>query len=642
MTQIDITRLQDSIDALAQALTQSAGSTSGAVGSVTRNLRSAAQSFAGVKTAADEVSATQERLAMRSRAYENAIEQTVSTIKSLATGAVSATQALYGASGAFSAAAAGTDTAIKLLQNGLQVLGDFAMGFGKLGIALKVGAEGAAIALGLFNQALNFQLQAMQTQVDTFINLSRQGATFGGSLANLINAVGITGVPMREFSALVSASAQDLSNMGLGMSGAASMVIDFTKKVSMNNRELVGMYGNFQELAQNTAQYLALQTQLGMVDVSNQAKQKEGITDYLRRQKELSDMLGKSTKTMADEEARRRANLGYQTELANVSRNNTAAAGNIQTITQLFGKMGSEFGDMAEQLFVGRDAMSAQSRKIFEQFPVLGRTIEQLSQASRTMTEADFREFSKNLVTANKSAIEQEQQERARLFGPTAYQATNAQVQLFGRLTAGIAGSMQALDTFGKTVAGVPVVGETDAERAEQQRRINATNAIIQQAENKRLELQGQLDIQIANRFSEMVKIVEAGFKVQELQVKTTNVILDTGLAAFNAAANLITGTAPPAVPSSDSQVSPAAAASTPSSPPAAAPATRPEPPRPGPPAVPAPAIPVSRSVISEPLAPNTSTGQIDLLPVVDVLQGMKRAIEDTRNINERMLRALA
>ncbi len=643
MNAVDITRLQDSIDALAQAFAQAAGRTSGAASAVTGSLRSAAQSFAGVRTAADEVAAVQDRLAKRSLAYEAAIEQTVSTIKSLATGAVNATQALYSASGAFSAAATGTNTFFTTLAQATDIVSGLAGTIPRVGTALEILGKTAGFALNLYNQALNFQLQAMQTQVDTYMNLSRQGATFGGSLFYLQNAVAMSGVPLREYAALVSSSAEDLSRMGLSLTGATQAVIGFTNRQLMTNRELVGLYGNFQELAQGTAQYLALQTQLGVVDTSNQAKQTQGTTEYLRRQKELSDLLGKNTKTLADEESRRRQNLAYSSELSRVMQTNASAGNNIQRVTGLFQKMSPALGNMAEQAFVGENALSQQSMRLREFFPVLAGVQKQLIDASKTMSEEDFNRFMAGLLEANKSAIEQESRSFNTQFGQIFYQVQGPLREVLDTAQ-GTISQLNQLSTAAKILVRPPPPGETPAEQAEAARRADALNNILQTAENKRLELQRNLDLNIASRFQEMVKLVEIGFKVQELQIAATNAVLTVGNATFNAAYDAfmgrpVVGDEALAAAEAAARTQPAAAA-TPAAP-AAAPARRPQPPRPE---APAGGAAGSAIVPGQQTSSLTSTPKIelDLNPVVVAIGELKRSMDDSRSIQERMLYSLA
>ena len=91
MDQVDITRLQESLDRLADSFNSASGRTSGATNQTVSALRSMTNSFVGLKTASDAVEDRFDKLQRRSEAYETAISRSVRGIINLTSSAISTT-----------------------------------------------------------------------------------------------------------------------------------------------------------------------------------------------------------------------------------------------------------------------------------------------------------------------------------------------------------------------------------------------------------------------------------------------------------------------------------------------------------------------------------------------------------------------
>jgi hypothetical protein len=108
------------------------------------------------------------------------------------------------------------------------------------------------------------------------------------------------------------------------------------------------MYGGFDELAVGVAQYLELQSQLG-IDVKNDARiTKDAAIEYLFRQRELSAITGKNTDLLKKEEQARRTQLDYTLKLGRLGE---VAKANVSEGMALSGKLFGDLGSKYAQEF---------------------------------------------------------------------------------------------------------------------------------------------------------------------------------------------------------------------------------------------------------------------------------------------------
>ncbi len=533
MDAADISRLQDSIDRLTAAFDGMSGRVSGASSATSSTLRSLAGSFVGLKTASDAVEDSMKKLERRQLAYESLLSNTVRGLINLSNSAISTTQSFAAATGVFQSAAGGMNLFFNTVQGIADGLGKVAGHFNGLGTFINVAAKATAEALGLVNRALSFQLGAMQQQLDSYINVSKAGATFGGSLFYLQNAVQATGVPMREFVALVGRSADNLSAMGIGMTSATQAVIGFTKQELITDRALVGLYGSFNDLAAATAQYLALQGQLGRTDYSNTANQTAAIKEYLRNVKMLSEITGQTAEQQAAAERQRRARLGYASTIREAEAAGFKDAGtNLQLVTGIFGKMSPVLGDVAMQMVQGRDKLGAEQQRLISQFPVLSDVMEQLTQAAKTMSATEFKNFTKVLFENNRDAIDAE----AKLAGDMykdIYNRIDGPLKDIADAANSVIASFNTIANLSK-ILQPSTVGLTVEEQQAARGQADAINATIQSAMQQMLEGQQKIDVKIAEQFVEMTNLVKLGFKVQDLAVTATNIIIQGAEGVIN------------------------------------------------------------------------------------------------------------
>ena len=125
MDPIEIARLQEAIDRLADSFNAASGRTSGASVQTTSALRSMINSFSGLKTSSDIVEDSFTKLKRRNDAYEFAISSTIRGLINLTHNALSSAQSFYNAEGAFSSAAGGINLLLNTISKFTKGVGGF-------------------------------------------------------------------------------------------------------------------------------------------------------------------------------------------------------------------------------------------------------------------------------------------------------------------------------------------------------------------------------------------------------------------------------------------------------------------------------------------------------------------------------------
>ena len=519
MDQVDITRLQESLDNLAASFNSASGRTSGATSQTVSALRSMTNSFVGLRTASDAVEDRFDKLQRRSEAYETAISRSVRGIINLTSSAISTTQSLYQTSNAFAASAAGLQQITTFAQGFLRGLGDLVSIVPKIGAVTNVFTKGVAEALGIINQAVQFQLGAMQNQLDSYKQLSAAGATFGGSLFNLQNSVAGIGVPMQSFVKLVGTSADSLALLGGGMTTSTKAVLKLTKDELMLDSTLVGLTGGFDELAASTAQFAAQQNLLGKIDIANLTGQTAAVKEYIRNQKIVTEFTGKRAQELVAEERRRMSRLGFQTATLEAAKTNQDAAANMNAAAEYFAKFGPTVKEAAEQMALqGRQGLSPEVALAMSRQTGMLDLIEQMMSAAKTQQGEQFRQTAAGLAQQARPGIEAEIERDARDFARISDQITGpgkALVETAAAIRIGLAETIN----FAKVLTATVTPGTEEG--------IKGINTILQNTETRRLDLQAKLDVDIAKSFTKMTELVELGFKAQQLNVAATSVIVN-------------------------------------------------------------------------------------------------------------------
>lgn len=327
----------------------------GAAQQLAEMLQAASRSSARQTTATDVARDSMREFDRAQNGVRNGMMGMVSTLSHMASSLVSVGSSAYTADKAFTAMIPTLDAMGAALKGTFDALGKAGSGISAFGFSLGQSTEGISKAAQLYVEvlqgALKFQLESAQQVADRFVELSNAGAIFAGGITELKGALhGIKneageiikeglGLPLQEFTRIVSQNVESIAALGVGMKAGSGFVAGMGKKIFYANDGLAALYGNVESLSKGTADYLALQTQLGIDTTENFEISKAGATEYLMRQKELAAITGKTAETMKREEEGRRKQIDYNLKLGRLGDD---ARENVREGMQLAGKI---FGD---------------------------------------------------------------------------------------------------------------------------------------------------------------------------------------------------------------------------------------------------------------------------------------------------------
>lgn len=321
--------------------------------------------FRDTNTAAQQLSAALLQAARSGNAQTNAATATANAMASAAarTQAVSAglstiggvflglvnqstvlTAGIYNTNKAFSSVIPTLDALTSISTKVVTGLGQLGSGVAILGTTFGAASTGAATLINsgidTISNILKFQIEASQKVADGFNASVKAGALFGGSIQRLANSAAEVFVPMQNLVKIITDNVDSLSKFGIGQEKAGLLVAGMSKQIFNGNESLRAMYGDFNSLASGVADYLELQSQLG-INVKNDYRiNKEAAIEYLFRQKELSAITGKNAELLKKEEQARRTQLDYNLKLGRLGE---VAKANVAEGMALSGKL---FGDM--------------------------------------------------------------------------------------------------------------------------------------------------------------------------------------------------------------------------------------------------------------------------------------------------------
>ena len=321
--------------------------------------------FGGANTAAQQLASALLQAAKSGSTQANAAEASAKALAAVAARSESVRAGLSNVGGAFvglinqstmlTAGMYGADKAFSSVIPTLDVLSStmtkIIAGFGQLGAGVSIlgfsfGQASVAAAsfvnsgIDAITNILKFQIEASQKVADSYTSAVRAGALFGGSIERLGKSAASLFVPMQTLVKVITANVESLSKLGLGQERAGLLVAGMAKQVFNSSESLRVMYGGFDELAVGVAQYLELQSQLG-INVQNDYRiTKDAAIEYLFRQRELSAITGKNTELLKKEEQGRRTQLDYNLKLGRLGE---VAKANVSEGMALSGKI---FGDL--------------------------------------------------------------------------------------------------------------------------------------------------------------------------------------------------------------------------------------------------------------------------------------------------------
>jgi hypothetical protein len=458
-------------------------------------------------------------------------EQLVDTFKTLFNTSVRASEALYSAE-------SGVGSFSRTIDDVRAVLGNLKAAFTGFNIA-KLHPALAAVGLALDSAApvisglatlVQNQLNLMQQQIRTYNEVNRIGAMFGGTLTNMQTAAREVGVSLPMLGKMILDNVEDLSKFGFGVSHSSTIIAEHAANTARSNRALLNLYGSTEELAKGTANYIALQTQLGDVEGGDVKKNSAGVNNFLLRQKELAEITGKRTDQLKQEEQERRRNLAYTAKLGRLG---DVARQNVTEGMAVAGKMfGEEGAAYAREFFAtGGKVVSRESLIFAATMPEAAEAVKALI-TNVDQSKEDYRKGVGEYFDANKDALQKFAQGLEQ-FAEINFAANNPILTSMTKVGSEILASANFINNINNLFKAAE-------EEAEKRRKglaivdgkgaiIDTVSEVIHAAEKIRLENQVKIDAMVTENFGKMMGIIKAIGEVQMLQAQLTSFF--TGIA---------------------------------------------------------------------------------------------------------------
>lgn len=230
-----------------------------------------------------------------------------------------------------------------------------------LGIFGRWGSSAGAIFERIVNSGVDIALNALKNRIeqaqiisDTFTNMGKAGATFGGSLDKMIEAARSSQLNLQEFGKFVAGNLQNLTGYGQSVSQSAAAIGRLTVQVANLDPALLVLKGSYGDLAASTAEYMALQRQIGIAERTDSEQTRNSVRNYIRLQNELSEITGRSAAEQKRAEEQRRQVAAYQMAASKLEGD---ARTNIMGLMTLFDQMGPDMASAMQEFFANNGQM---------------------------------------------------------------------------------------------------------------------------------------------------------------------------------------------------------------------------------------------------------------------------------------------
>lgn len=346
------------------------------------------------------------------------LKGTAGELSRFATGALSASQSIYGSSQAFAAVIPTLNLVGGTVSVIIDAMGKSLSGVTILGTSLGRAPEAVAAFLDAgskiaFEQA-KIQIENTQRFVETYSKLSKVGVTFGGAIEQMRLSAADAGMSLDSYSKFVVTNIQNLSLLGETSEVGAAKVTSFAKSIAQGDSKLLSMYGSFDELMGAASNYAALQARYGNDVNLNDKTMTASTKEYLYNLRSLSELTGKNADQLAKEAAERANQAAYALRMSEL---NAAEQANVERTIQLSqvagGKRAVEF---ATEYFATNGRVTSEASLEFSQrFPELTRTITQSMEGIHSGS-ADFNKEQAKLLQDRYPLIKQEAEQYRSLY----------------------------------------------------------------------------------------------------------------------------------------------------------------------------------------------------------------------------------
>lgn len=538
-------RLDRLIDAFEESINRMGGTinrTAGSLGSLSGSLNNAGQSVSrtqqifeamtGMTMQATNAEALKVRVGM----------QLVDTFKDLVSSSRRAVASMYGVE-------AGLGTFVQTIDDIGKVLGAITGTVQtRLLASMNPGAVAAALGLEVLGQVAKeyaeytkLQLRFMDQQLANFRSSNEAGAMFGGTLANMQLAAQQVGVGLPQLAKIIVSTKDDLANLGYGISHSSTLVAQQAATMARSDRAMLNLYGSTEELAKGTASYMALQAQLGSTEIGNLDKQRSGLTQFLLRQKELSEITGKRAEQLKEEEQARRRELAYSLKLGRLgetARQNVADG--MAMAGKLFGDQGAAY---AKEFFAtGGKVVSRESLIFANMMPEAAKAISEMVSGVDESKE-QYRSRIGSYLDANKEAFA-DFAKNLETFAEINYGANNP-------ILTGMTSVGAKLVENANLIENINSVFKSMDEEARKRRegvvvaaggvtQIDKVSEVIHTMEKTRLDNQIAIDKMINDNFVKMQNTIQVLGAAQFLQIKLTDYLTSAAVSSIDLVATPI------------------------------------------------------------------------------------------------------
>ena len=263
-------------------------------------------------------------------------------------GLTSLTATIYGADKAFSSVIPTlsfiTNTFTKSVTAAGTVLSGFSVKGLSFGRASEAAAAGVAATAEILSDVIKFQIESAQKVSDQFQELTKVGATFGGSIGRMGAVAAELRIPLLQFGRVITGNIESLSKMGGSITDAGARVVSFGMDLYDNEDTLLALYGSIENINSGVADFMAMQAGIGKAETVDYIAQRNAVKEYLVRQKELTALTGQSADALKKAEEKRQTDLAYQLQLRSETGKDTK-----NNMAEAFAIAGAKFNEEAAQ-----------------------------------------------------------------------------------------------------------------------------------------------------------------------------------------------------------------------------------------------------------------------------------------------------
>lgn len=178
-------------------------------------------------------------------------------------------------------------------------------------------------ALGLFSSALSLAASVVEKNLATQQELSKSGATFGGSLTDMRAAAAGAYLSLDQFSGVVKANSDVFSSMGGNVQAGVDQFSKIQKMLLKPGSDTANMLANLgmnsADAAETTASYLRSQGSMNKQGLQDTKAVTAAVANYAGELTMLSSITGKSREAIQAELDEKNKEAQYQAYLASLA-----------------------------------------------------------------------------------------------------------------------------------------------------------------------------------------------------------------------------------------------------------------------------------------------------------------------------------